>query len=152
MQYIRQKDNTFLLETGHTALLLQVTRFGHIELLHYGARVMMEDAEALRYRRTMPYGSEVMYAESDESYCLDNLPLAWSGVGKGDYRIPPIEAELPDGSFTTDFIYEGCRLCSGTLPPAGLPAAYDETGQAETLVLLLRERKFALRLQLIFTV
>ena len=152
MQYIRQKDNTFLLETGHTALLLQVTQFGHIELLHYGARVMMEDAEALRYRRTMPYGSEVMYAESDESYCLDNLPLAWSGVGKGDYRIPPIEAELPDGSFTTDFIYEGCRLCSGTLPPTGLPAAYDETGQAETLVLLLRERKFALRLQLIFTV
>ena len=92
MQYIQQKDNTFLLTTQHTALLLQVTQFGHIELLHYGARVMMEDTEALRYRCTMPYGSEVMYAESDESYCLDNLPLAWSGVGKGDYRIPPIEA------------------------------------------------------------
>ena len=76
----------------------------------------------------------------------------WSGSGKGDFRIPPIELELPDGTFTTDFIYESCTLRPGTLPAVGLPAAYDETGEAETLVLSLREKKYALQLELVFTV
>lgn len=78
--------------------------------------------------------------------------LLWSGIGKGDFRVPAIELELPDSTLTTDFIYEDCTLRTGTLPAAGLPAAYDESDEAETLVLSLKEKKFALRLELIFTV
>lgn len=152
MEHITQQGSKFLLSTAHTALLLQITKYGHIELLHYGIPVSIEDAAALAARRTMPYGSQIMYAEEDPTYCLDNIPLLWSGVGKGDFRVPAIELELPDGTLTTDFIYEGSTFRAGTLPAVGLPAAYDESGEAETLVLSLREKKFALRLELIFTV
>ena len=152
MKQIIQRENVFLLQTEHTALLLQITRYGHVELLHYGSPVSMGDAPALAARRTMPYGSQVMYTEEAPTYCLDNIPLLWSGVGKGDFRTPPMELELPDGTLTTDFIYQGCTLRTGTLPTVGLPAAYDETGRAETLILSFQEKKFALRLELIFTV
>lgn len=152
MRHITQQENTFLLSTAHTAMLLQITKYGHVELLHYGMPVSIEDAVALAARRTMPYGSQVMYTEEDPTYCLDNIPLLWSGVGKGDFRISPIELELPDGTLTTDFVNEDCTLRAGTLPAVGLPAAYDESGEAETLVLSLREKKFALRLEIIFTV
>lgn len=152
MRHITQQENTFLLSTAHTAMLLQITKYGHVELLHYGMPVSIEDAAALAARRTMPYGSQVMYTEEDPTYCLDNIPLLWSGAGKGDFRISPIELELPDGTITTDFIYDGCTLRAGTLPAVGLPAAYDESGEAETLVLSLKEKKFALRLEIIFTV
>lgn len=152
MKQIIQRENVFLLQTEHTALLLQITRYGHVELLHYGSPVSMGDAPALSARRTMPYGSQVMYTEEAPTYCLDNIPLLWSGVGKGDFRTPPMELELPDGTLTTDFIYQGCTLRAGTLPTVGLPAAYDETGRAETLILSFQEKKFALRLELIFTV
>lgn len=152
MKHIVRQGNIFLLSTEHTALLLRITKYGHIELLHYGAPVPIEDAGALAARRTMPYGSQVMYTEEDAAYCLDNIPLLWSGEGKGDFRIPAIELELPDGTITTDFVYEDCLLRAGALPAVGLPSAYDESGEAETLVLSLREMKFALRLELIFTV
>lgn len=152
MKYITRQGNVFLLRTAHTALLLQITGYGHVELLHYGRFIPLEDAPAMAARRTMPYGSQVMYTEEDRVYCLDNIPLLWSGVGKGDFRTPPIELELPDGTLTTDFIYEDCGMRPGTLPVLGLPAAYDETGEAETLVLKLREAKFSLRLELVFTV
>ena len=36
MRHITQQENTFLLSTAHTAMLLQITKYGHVELLHYG--------------------------------------------------------------------------------------------------------------------
>ena len=57
MKHIIRQGSTFLLSTEHSALLLRVTKYGHIELLHYGAPVPIEDADALSARRTMPYGS-----------------------------------------------------------------------------------------------
>ena len=42
MKHIVRQGNTFLLSTEHTALLLQVTKYGHIELLYYSAPVPIE--------------------------------------------------------------------------------------------------------------
>ena len=46
MRHITQQENTFLLSTAHTAMLLQITKYGHVELLHYGMPVSIEDAAA----------------------------------------------------------------------------------------------------------
>ena len=50
MRHITQQENTFLLSTAHTAMLLQITKYGHVELLHYGMPVSIEDAAALAGR------------------------------------------------------------------------------------------------------
>lgn len=153
MKHITRSENLFLLRTGSTAYLLLINEYGHPEHLHYGAPVTFADANALRYKRTMPYGTEVLYAEDDTTYCLDNLPLEWSGIGKGDFRVSPIELELPDGTYTCDFVFSSAELLPGALPAETLPGAYAETeAEAETLVLSLKEKVFALRLDLIYTV
>ena len=35
MRHITQQENTFLLSTAHTAMLLQITKYGHVELPYY---------------------------------------------------------------------------------------------------------------------
>ncbi len=153
MDHIIEKDHTFLLNTQSSSYLLMVNEHGHLEQLHYGAPVQIEDAQALRYKHTMPYGSEVMYAQTDENYCLDNVPLDWSGIGKGDFRVPPLEVQMPDGSYTADFVFERFELREGAYPAQSLPCAYAEEGDgAETLVLYLRDRVYHVGLALVYTV
>ncbi len=86
---IEVRDKLFHLQTDASSYLFCVGDFGHLEQIYYGPRVQTEDAAALRYRRTMPYGSQVMWDEQSE-FSLDNLPLNWSGVGRGDYHQPPL--------------------------------------------------------------
>lgn len=179
MEWIEQEGKSFLLRTAATAYLLCINEHGHVEQVHYGAPVALADAAALRYKRTMMYGAQVMYAQDektdDQTYCLDNVPLNWSGMGRGDFRTPPFEAQMPDGSFVSDFVFERFELKQGAVAPETLPGAYAadnvadtiaagvETGEkggstqsgngcAETLVLCLREAVFDLQLQLIYTV
>ena len=57
MSAIEIRDRTFLLNTKKTSYLFMVNEYGHVEHIHYGKKVRIEDAEALRYKRTIPYGS-----------------------------------------------------------------------------------------------
>ncbi len=152
MEHIIEKDKTFLINTKSTSCMLMVNEHGHIEQIHYGAPVEMGDAEALRYKRTMPYGSQVMYTPEDGTYCLDNVPLNWSGIGKGDFRITPLEMKMPDGSYTADFGFDSFELREGDFPAKTLPCAYTEDkAEAETLIISLRDKVFNIKLSLIYT-
>lgn len=149
---IEIRELLFHLRTESSSYLFCVNKSGHLEQVHYGARVETDDAEALSYRRTMPYGSQVMY-EDGSDYCLDNVPLNWSGSGKGDFRQPPLEVVLPDGGFTTDFVYVKYEQVKGTVPLDGLPSAcVGESEEVQSLVIELKEKVYPLRLQLIYTV
>lgn len=143
-------NGTFHIRTARTSYIFRVTRYRHLEHIHYGAAVRMGDVDALSLKRTAPYGSSVMYAKTDETYCLDTLPQEWSGAGRGDYRCPPIEAEMPDGGCTTDFRYAGFELQDGVVPMAcGLPAAI---GGVQTLIVRLRDEPSGAELLLFYTV
>lgn len=153
MGQITEKDGVFLLNTESSSYLVMVNEYGHVEQLHYGAPVQIGDAQALRYKRTMPYGSEVMYAQGDESYCLDNVPLNWSGIGKGDFRVTPLEMLMPDGSYTADFVFDRFELREGAYPAVSLPCAYvEDRKDAETLILYLRDKVCHIGLALVYTV
>lgn len=102
---ISVNNGVFSLCTKDTSYIFRVTKFGHLEHIHYGARIPEGDVEPLAVKHELQLGSSVMYDTSDNNYCLDALCLEWSGVGRGDYRQTPIEAKLPDGSFANDFIY-----------------------------------------------
>ncbi|NCB51610.1 MAG: alpha-galactosidase [Clostridia bacterium] len=141
---------TFHIKTVRTSYIFRVTSYGHLEHVHYGVPVRMKDAEPLSLKRTAQYGSSVMYAKGDETYCLDALPQEWSGAGRGDYRTPPIEAKMPDGGYTTDFRYVGHEIVEGVVPMAcGLPSAL---GGAQTLAVLLRDGPTGAELTLYYTV
>lgn len=149
---ITYDKGVFALDTDRTSYIFRVTKFRHLEHVHYGERVRASDAEALSVKHDIQLGSSVMYDESDDCYCLDNLCLEWSGVGRGDYRQTPIEAKMPDGSFSSDFLYDSHEIVSGCIPMQSLPAAYDDENAAQTLIIHMRERDRAVTLELYYTV
>ena len=145
-------DQVFALETDQTSYLFRITPHGHLEHIHYGERVPLGEVETLSLKRAIMHGSSVSYSQQDSAYCLDNLPLEWSGVGCGDYRQTPLEVKLSDGTFRTDFVYASHEIVSGCVPMESLPSAYDETNAAETLIVTLVDAVAALTLQLYYTV
>ena len=149
---ISDKDKLFRLDTDHTSCWFRVTKFGHLEHLHYGQRLSEQDPEGLALKRTAMFGSSVLYDESDPVYCLDTMALEWSGIGRGDYRHSPAEFKMPDTSFSSDFVYKSHRIIRGPVPIETLPNAYGEVSDCDTLELTLADTSNAVELLLYYTV
>lgn len=151
---IFEKEGLFRLDTAASSYWFRVTGFGHLEHLHYGARLPEGEPSPLALKRTVPYGSAVLYSESDSTYCLDTLCLEWSGVGKGDYRNAPCEIKMPDGSFVTDFVYRGYEIIPGCVAMDCLPSAYADADSegVETLRIDMCDSLSPLKLSMYYTV
>lgn len=146
------QNDVFRLTTADTSYWFQVTKFGHLEHIHYGPRLEQQAVESLTLKRTAMIGSSIAYDHSDPIYCLDNLTLEWSGIGRGDYRHSPLEAKMPDGTFTCDFVYQKHRILPGFVPMEALPAAYGEACECQTLELTLLDVSNQVELLLYYTV
>lgn len=145
------QDGRFRLDTAASTYLFEISPAGHPMHLHYGRKIPDGDLDSLRQKHEIPYGSSVIYDEKlDETYALDELPFEWSGVGKGDYRVPPIEIRMPDGSFTCDFAYDSHAVTDGAPRMATLPQSKGEG--AKTLILTLKDKAFRVYIDLYYTV
>jgi alpha-galactosidase len=144
----------FHVSTRRTSLVMRVGRFGHLEQVHYGPPVTGLDThgiDSLLVKPT-PTGMAVAYSAEDEAYSLDAVPLAWSSIGKGDFREPPMEVRMPDGTVVADLTYRAHEVLAGPLPPQdGLPGALDPTGLAATLVLTLVDLVGGVELDVVVT-
>ncbi len=150
---IEKKSGVFRLSTANTSYWFRVTKHGHLETIHYGRRLNDgEDIEALLVKRTIELGSSVLYEQEDRTYCLDNICLEWSGIGRGDFRMPAAEIKMPDGNFTNDFIYKSHSISKGFIKPATLPSAYGEKDECETLEIKLLDEPTNTELTLYYTV
>ena len=58
---ITYDKGVFVLGTDCTSYIFRVTKFGHLEHIHYGERVAASDAEALSVKHDIQIGSSVMY-------------------------------------------------------------------------------------------
>ena len=96
---IEYQDRIFGLHGKEVSCLLRVNPWGLVELLHFGAPVTTEDAEAFLCRPGLGWGASLLLEEGNTASCPDALPLAWSGSGRGDYRESPLEW----GGLPTDF-------------------------------------------------
>ena len=134
-------DRVFKLSTINTSYIFALTEEGHAEHVYYGRRIPDTDVGALRLKNTIILGTTVDYQAKRIGYSLDTMPLEYSGNGKGDFRHSPIELIMPDGSFVTDFIYDGHSLTDGAIEceDAALPYA---TGKAQTLSVGFKDKKY----------
>ena len=124
---IEYGNNLFALQGEGVSCLLQVNKWGLVELLHFGAPVRLSDADAFRFRQGLGWGSSVLLDEEDTGSCPDALGLAWSGSGRGDYRESPLEL----AGVSTDFRFQGFEILEGIAPmTSALPQA---KGDAQTL-------------------
>ena len=137
---ITNEGSIFKLTTANSSYWFRVTEFLHLEHIYYGRKLdENQSVEPLLLKRTAAIGTSVMYSEDDETYCLDNLCLEWSGIGRGDYRNTPAEIKMPDGTFTTDFTYSSSRIIKGLVPIETLPSSYGDEGESETLEVVLTD-------------
>lgn len=141
---ITYNDNLFHLRSDTLSLLLAVTPQGKLEQVYFGPAVDSGDAQALRIRSPLGYGSAVVQKDDAPASCMDTLSLAWSDAGRGDYREIPMELERGGAPFATDFRYEGHRVVSELTPMAApLPRP---RGECQTLEISLCHGTLELRL------
>lgn len=140
----------FTLHTKHTTYQMKAGACGVLLHTYYGPRVENCDLSyRIRYvdRGFSPVPEE---AGEDRTFSLDVLPQEYSTCGAGDFRLPSLELELPDGSRGADLRYKSFRVESGKYALEGLPAFWGEEG--ETLVIVLEDAAARVEAELLYGV
>ncbi|MDO4940556.1 MAG: alpha-galactosidase [Erysipelotrichaceae bacterium] len=124
MKNIIYDDGVFLLNTKNTSYCFKVNDYLHLEHVHYGNRIEINDVDALTLKRSIAYGDSVLY-EQGSQYCLDATCLEYGNVGRGDFKEDSILTNIN----IADFKFEDYEIVDGDVDPANLPNAYgaDET-------------------------
>ncbi|MBQ1403299.1 MAG: alpha-galactosidase, partial [Oscillospiraceae bacterium] len=125
-------DPAFFLGNDTLSCIIRI-HFSQAELLHFGAPLLPEDAEALSYKLGTGWGCSLLYDNDDQTSSLDALPLAWSASGTGDYRESPIELLTEGTPIAPDFVYRSFAVLDE--PPAYACALPSAKGACETLEL-----------------
>ena len=113
-------------------------RHGQAELLHFGAPILPEDAEAVSLPGGLGWGCSVLYDQHDPASCLDVRALAWSASGTGDYREAPIALSFDGQPTVPDFVFSSAQILP-EMPAYSYPMPHAR-GKSETLELVFRSR------------
>ena len=145
------KNPLYILETSHTSYVMKVTDSGHIEHLYYGRKIHLNDEDGLSEQHEFAPGTSVVYSKEQSNFSLEDMRLEMSSYGKGDVREAFLEIVNPDGSMTSDFLFEKYSESKGRDGGTeGLPTSYGE--EAEVLTLTLADKANSLKLELIYGV
>ncbi|MCI8538336.1 MAG: alpha-galactosidase [Oscillospiraceae bacterium] len=142
--------NLFTLHTRSTTYQMKADQYGVLLHTYYGPRTGNDDLHRLiRYadRGCAPNPDE---AGLDRAYSLDTIPQEYSGCGVGDFRLPSMELELPNGSRSASLRYTGCEVRQGKYALEGLPAF--RGAEAETLVIYLEDAAAQVQVELYYGV
>ena len=159
---IHESNHYFLLNTKNTSYSFRVMETGHIEHLYYGKKIRLPKGmttlkegqaqksgfEAMVEKHAFPPGNTLVYDKEHTSFSLEDMCLEVSSLGKGDIREPFIEMIHADGSMTCDFLFDSFTVSKGKEEFATLPGSYDETGEVDHLLLVLKDKQYGLTLEL----
>lgn len=152
------QDGCFALQTPHTSYIFRKDAAGNLLHLYYGEKIEIEEeglakvCEIMAPVITNQNGCSLIADTAQPNLCLDDVCLEISSRGKGDMREPYVELVLADGSSTSDFRYENYRIEESLLTPEGLPGAYEEKGNGQSLVITLADRNSKVKLELVYGV
>ncbi len=145
---IRCQFPYFILETEALSYLFGVMPTGQLEHLYFGKKIVDQTYDALHTKLTLGAGSSILYERNEAKVFLDLMPLEYSGVGKGDFRLTPMEVKMPDGTFVQDFVYQSYTIEKAFESNQGLPAP---TKEGQSLIITLVDDHAQLELKLIYT-
>src|SRR3989339_1017594 len=140
MMMIVYKKPYFKLETKDLNYIIKISKTGQLEHLYFGARLIDENYEALEIKLTAGAGSSIEYERDGNKSFLDLVPMEYSGIGKGDFRLTPLEVKMPDGTYVTDFIYDSHEIVEGNIPST-LPFAQSNEKKVQSLVILMKDEQ-----------
>ncbi len=131
-----EKNKVFHLHNDKISYILSVEEGGYLSHLYFGKKVNGYHGQ-LRYPRVDRGFSGNLPESLDRTYSLDSLLQEYSGVGNCDYRTPALDLQNADGSFAARLVYQGYEITVGKPKLEGLPAAYANADEAQTLALFL---------------
>ena len=135
---IKVNDGVFHIETANTLYQMKVDAYRVLNHLWYGARTNCVMDYLLEYH-DVGFSGNIYEAENQRTYSLDTLPHEYACGGVGDFRVPAIAATHENGSSALDLRYQEYHILKGKYRIPGLPAAYAEDGEAETLEIVLKD-------------
>ena len=146
------QDKTYTLHTKNTTYQMKVWDYNILLHTYYGPR--LEDADLSYPLRCADRGFSPNPSEAGASrtFSLDTFPQEYSTCGVGDYRLPSIELELPNGSRTADLRYTGGEIRRGKYGQEGLPAFHGGADEWETLSVVLRDEAAQVEVELLYGV
>jgi len=140
----RESDRQLHLANGHLSYILAIHDNGALGLIHAGAPL----ATGGSYRHVLPRPFAGFSNRLAEPIALE-IP----SPGSGDFRVPGLVVEQPDGSTVLELAYTGHRIVPGKPALDGLPATYvEDDGEAETLEVDLRDARSGLVATLTYTI
>lgn len=134
----------FHLRNDQVSYVIRVLENGSVGHVYFGAAL----AEGKSYGHLVP----------GEFFGFSNrlgqpVPLEFPSGGIGDYRIPALAVELPDGSGVVDLRYRSHRILPGKAGLPGLPSTYVDLGsEAETLEVTVADHVAQIEVRLLYTI
>ena len=149
---IQIEGKLLTLATRHTSYQMQIDELGYLRHLHYGRTTGGQDM-SYRFRFTdCGFSGNPRERRDDRTFSLDTMPQEYSSFGVGDYRLHGAEVVNADGSRCASYRYVSHEVMPGKYSLPGLPAMYDNGGEAETLLVTLRDDVTGLTLRLFYGV
>jgi alpha-galactosidase len=131
----------------------------HNEQISYIVRVLADGSLGqLHFGAVLASGRSYRHLGGDEFHGFSNRlgePVAFEypTAGRGDFRVPALEVEQPDGSTVLELVYAGHRIRPGKPAIPGLPATYVEhDDEAETAEVLLSDTRSGTAVLLHYTI
>lgn len=152
MIVLDQENKIFTLHTLNTTYQMKADQYNVLLHIYYGTKIDSCDLSGLIQCGGRSFSPNPNEAGSNRDYSLDIMPQEYSTCGVGDFRVPSIEFELPEGSHTADLRYEGYRLEKGKYALEGLPAFFGIEDEAETLVVYLKDSAAQVLVELYYSV
>ncbi len=149
---IEVKEKLFALHTANTSYVFRVMPTGHLEHLHYGRKIKVNDGLGLFEQHAFCCGNAVAYNQEDTSVALEDVNLEMSSYGKGDIREPFVELIHADGSATCDFLYDSYEVIEGNVELKSLPTSHVTREDASTLKVVLKDASYNMTMELYYTV
>ncbi|MBD5506628.1 MAG: alpha-galactosidase [Lachnospiraceae bacterium] len=139
MIVLDKENRIFTIHTLNTTYQIKADQYNVLLHTYYGPRIEDCDLSCLIQCGNRSFSPNPNEAGRSRDYSLDIMPQEYSTCGVGDFRLPSIEMELPNGSHTADLRYVDFRLEKGKYMLEGLPGFYSVKDEAETLIIFLRD-------------
>lgn len=132
-------ESLLTLETASSVYQMKIDAYGYLEHLYYGRPAGGTDMSYLQRRYDRGFSGSPYAAGEDRTFSLDTMPQEYTSFGVGDFRTHSIGVINSDGSRCAELHYVSHEIREGKYSIPGLPAVYDNGGEAKTLVITLRD-------------
>jgi alpha-galactosidase len=137
-------SKTFHLRNDQISYLMRVLENGTLGHLYFGGSL----ADSGSYGRLS--GREYLGLSNRLG---DPVPFEFPTAGIGDFRVPALTVEQPNGSTALDPRYASHRVFGGKSAIPGLPSTYVQGyDEAETLEILLKDTPASLEIRLFYSI